>query len=64
MTVCRVLALCVFLSSPLSAAAQERGDLVVIGELVFNACYPCHLVGDAEIAKIAPHLNDLFGRKP
>jgi cytochrome c2 len=54
MAVCRVLTLFVFLFSSLSAAAQDRGDLVVIGVLVFNTCYPCHLVGDAKIAKIGP----------
>jgi cytochrome c2 len=44
------------------AAAQD--NLVVIGELVFFACQPCHLVGDAKLVKPGPHLNDLFGRRP
>ena len=60
----RFCALAVIAASTIPAAAQDRGDLVVIGELVFSACYECHLVGDAKLAKIGPHLNDLFGRKP
>lgn len=50
------------LASTAPAAAQD--DLVVIGELVFFACGPCHQVGDTNLVKIGPHLNDLFGRKP
>jgi cytochrome c len=59
-----MLAILAFLSSPLSAVAQDNGDLVVIGKRVFNKCSPCHLVGDAKIAKMGAPLNDLFGRKP
>jgi cytochrome c len=44
------------------AVAQD--NLLVIGELVFFVCAPCHLVGEAKIEKFAPHLNDLFGRTP
>jgi cytochrome c2 len=54
----------VLFASAASAEAQDKDKLVAIGELVFYACYPCHLVGDAKIAKVGPHLNDLFGRKP
>jgi cytochrome c len=64
MAICRLLILCAFLVCPLSAAAQQKSDLVAIGELVFYACYPCHLVGDAKTVKAGPPLNDLFGRKP
>lgn len=52
------------LVSAAPAEAQDKDKLVVIGELVFNACYHCHLVGDAKIEKFGPNLNDLFGRKP
>jgi len=45
------------------AAAQD--DLVAAGEKVFVKCQSCHAVGaPTKFKKPAPHLNDLFGRKP
>jgi cytochrome c len=45
------------------AAAQE--NLVAAGERVFVKCQSCHAVGaPTKFVKGAPHLNDLFGRKP
>ncbi len=45
------------------AVAQD--DLVTAGEKVFIHCRGCHVVGEPGIIpRAAPHLNDLFGRKP
>ena len=43
-----------------------QDDLVAAGEKVFIHCRGCHLVGDRKpvFTLAAPHLNDLFGRKP
>ena len=41
-----------------------EAHLAAIGELVFFQCQVCHLVGETKLAKIGPHLNDLFGRRP
>ena len=57
----------IFLSlvaSIVAAEAQDKDELVVIGELVFFTCQTCHLVGDKKLVKPGPHLNELFGRKP
>jgi cytochrome c len=46
--------------------AIGQDDLVAEGEKVFIHCRGCHLVGDRKpvFTLAAPHLNELFGRKP
>jgi cytochrome c len=55
-------------ASTASAAAQEKDNLAMIGELVFFSCQTCHVVGERTVARgypnAGPHLNDLFGRTP
>jgi cytochrome c len=59
---------CAFAAIAAPAAAQDKGDLAVIGELVFFTCSPCHVVGEGKPAKThpthGPHLNNLYGRRP
>src|SRR5262245_39187795 len=62
MSVRRCLFVLALFSSTVSAAAQD--NLIAIGELVFFGCQGCHLVGEAKLVKVGPHLNGLFGRKP
>ena len=46
-------------------SAEAQGDLAAAGEKVFEKCQRCHAVGPStKFKKPAPHLNDLFGRKP
>jgi cytochrome c len=46
-----------------TSAAADDGQLV-LGETVFGPCQTCHFVGEPKPARFAPHLNELFGRKP
>jgi cytochrome c len=58
-----VIAASTLFASAGPAAAQ--GDLVAAGEKVFAKCQRCHALGaPTKFKKPAPHLNDLFGRKP
>ena len=51
---------------PGAGPAAALDDLVAAGEKVFLAtCQRCHAIGPpTKFKKPAPHLNDLFGRKP
>lgn len=60
----RAILFCALAAIATPSSAQERDKQVIIGESVFYACYPCHLVGGAKVQKTGPNLNDLFGRKP
>ena len=71
----RVITLvCALAAIALPAAAQDKDNQVVIGELVFFSCQHCHFVGEARLEPsgahrregrhFGPHLNDLFGRRP
>ena len=58
----RKLIVFAFLAGAPSAAADD-GQLV-LGETVFGTCQTCHFVGEPKPARFAPHLNELFGRRP